>query len=247
MCAAMRVGPTSVQEALRWLEELGLRAAINGRLEMAFLLARAHLTATQGHFDTARGLASQARALGEEYGLDISHARFVAGHIELLAGDTAVAERELRMVCEHYEEVGEFGYLSSSAPYLAEAVLAQGRDEEALQLTERWRADRLTVPEDVDAQTQWRRVRAKVLAQRGELAEAERLGREAVAIASGTADILDLRAEALASLGEVLRLADRPQESRAALDEAIRLYENKGNVVGAGHIRGLLAERPIEA
>jgi tetratricopeptide (TPR) repeat protein len=85
------------------------------------------------------------------------------------------------------------------------------------------------------------------LARRGELAEAERLGREAVAIASGTADILDLRAEALASLGEVLRLADRPQESRAALDEAIRLYENKGNVVGAGHIRGLLAERPIEA
>ncbi len=114
-------------------------------------------------------------------------------------------------------------------------------------MTERWRADRLTVPEDADAQTQWRRVRAKVLARRGELEEAERLGREAVAIASATADNLDLRAQAFADLGEVLRLADRPQESQAALDEAIRLYEDKGYVVGARHIRRLLTERPIEA
>jgi len=151
------------------------------------------------------------------------------------------------MVCEHYEKVGEFGYLSSAAPYLAEAVLAQGREEEALQLTERWRADRLTLPEDADGQTQWRRVRAKILARRGELDEAERLGREAVAIASATADILNLRAEALADLGEVLRLADRPHESRAALAEAIRLYEAKGNIVGAERVHGLLAERPIEA
>ena len=65
------------------------------------------------------------------------------------------------MACEHLEEVGELGYLSSMGPYLAEAVLAQGRDEEALQLTDRWRADRLTVPEDADGQTQWRRVRAE--------------------------------------------------------------------------------------
>jgi len=69
---------------------------------------------------------------------------------------------------------------------LPEAVLAQGRDEEALQLTERWRADRLTVPEDADGQTQWRRVRAKILARIGELDEAQRLGRDAVAIAAGT-------------------------------------------------------------
>ena len=101
------------------------------------------------------------------------------------------------------------------------------------------------MPEDADAQVHWRRVRAKVLARRGELDEAERLGREAVAIASAT-DVLELRAQALADLGEVLRLAGRPQESRAALEEAIRLYEEKGNVVGAGRLRGLLAEPPIE-
>lgn len=68
-----------------------------------------------------------------------------------------------------------------------------------------------------------------------------------MAIASSTADILDLRAEALGDLGEVLHLANRPQESRAALEEAIGLYELKGNVVGVERLRDLLAERPIEA
>jgi class 3 adenylate cyclase/tetratricopeptide (TPR) repeat protein len=243
---AMRVGPTPVMEALRRLEELRSRAAINGRLELTFLLARASLMAMRGQFDAARTLASQARALGEELGLDPTRARYVAGQIELFAGDAAAAERELRFVCEHYEEVGEFGYLSSIAPYLADAVLAQGRDEDALQLTERWRADRLTVPEDADAHAQWRRVRAKVLARKGELDEAERLGREAVAIASAT-DIVDLRAQALADLGDVLRLADRPKGSQEALEEAIRLYEAKGNLVGAERAQGILPERPIEA
>jgi class 3 adenylate cyclase/tetratricopeptide (TPR) repeat protein len=247
MCAAMRVGPTPVGAALQWLDELGSSAAISARIELVVLALRAHLFAYQGQFDTARGFAARARALTEEHGLDSSHARFVAGRVELLAGDAAAAERELRSVCQHYEQVGEFGFLSSAAPYLAEAVLVQGRDEEALQLLELWRADRLTVPEDADGQTQWRRVRAKVLARTGKLDEAERLGREAVAIASATADILDLRAEALADLGEVLRLAGRPQESRAAFEEAVRLYEAKGNVVRSERVRDLLAERAIGA
>ena len=85
-------------------------------------------------------------------------------------------------------------------------------------MTERWRADRLTDPEDADGQAQWRRVRAKALARSGDLIEAERLGREAVAIASATADILNLRAEALGDLGEVLTLADRP----AGVSDSVR-------------------------
>jgi Tetratricopeptide repeat len=84
-----------------------------------------------------------------------------------------------------------------------------------------------------------------VLARRGELDEAERVGREAVAIASAT-DVLELRAQALADLGEVLRLARRPDESAAALNEAIALYEEKGNVVEIGRLRGLLTQPPIE-
>lgn len=234
-----------MEDALRRLEELGSRTALTVRLEVVFRTMRAHLLAVQGDFDAARVFASQAVALAEEHGLDGTHARFVVGNVERLAGDPAAAERELRAACEHYEQVGELGFLSSAAPFLVEVVLAQGRDEEALRLTERWRPERLTLPEDSDAHTHWRRVRAKVLARRGELDEAERVGREAVGIASAT-DVLELRAQALADLGEVLRLADRSQEATAALKEALALYEEKGNVVETGRLRGLLAEPPIE-
>jgi tetratricopeptide (TPR) repeat protein len=243
----MRVGPTPAEDALGRLDEIEPLARGNPRVEEAVLSARANLVAIQGDFEAARDLAAQAVALAEEHGLESGHARFVKGQVELLAGDAEAAERELRIVCEHYEEIEEFGFLSSAAPHLADAVLAQGRDEEALLLSDRWRSDRLTVPEDVDGQTQWRRVRAKILARRGELEEAERVGREAVEIASATVDILDLRAEALADLGEVLRLAGRSQESRAAFAEANRLYGAKGNVVGSLRIQALLAERPVEA
>jgi class 3 adenylate cyclase/tetratricopeptide (TPR) repeat protein len=248
-CVAMCEGPTPVEEALRRMEEIGSRRAINRGLEVRLMLTRARLVAMQGHFDVAHGLVAKGRALAEELGLSGMVNTSVwqaASRIELLAGDGEAAERELRPACEYHEQVGEFGFLASFAPLLAEALYLQERDEEALLLTERWRADRLTVPEDADAHGHWRRVRAKVLARRGELDEAERLGREAVAIASAT-DVLDLQTVALADLGEVLRLVGRPRESQEALEEAVRLYEAKGNVVGAERLRGVLTERPIEA
>ena len=246
--AASHRGPMPVDEALARFAELRPRTEMNRRLGATFLAARAHLEAMQGHFDDAHDSISQAKALAEEHGLHIlldSHTRPAAGYVELLAGDAEAAERELRPACEGTERFGELGFLSSIAPMLVDAVYLQGRYEEALQLTERWRAERLTVPEDADAQAGWRRVRAKVLARMGDLNEAERLAREAVAIAAGT-DYLDARAHAAADLGEVLRLAYRPQESATALEEAIRLYDEKGNIVAAGRLRSLPAEPPIE-
>jgi tetratricopeptide (TPR) repeat protein len=80
-----------------------------------------------------------------------------------------------------------------------------------------------------------------VLARRGELEEAERLGREAVDIAERT-DGLDWRADALVDLAEVLRLAGRPVDAAGSLEEALRLYEAKGVVPSAQRTRALLAE-----
>jgi tetratricopeptide (TPR) repeat protein len=162
--------------------------------------------------------------------------------VELLAGDAAAAEHELRPACEGLERVGELGLLASIAPLLVDAVLAQGRNQEALQLTERWTPERLTVPEDADAQVGWRRVRAKAMARQGDFDEADRLGREALTIAANT-DFLDAHAEATADLAEVLRLAGRPEESATTLDEAIRMHDQKGNLVAAGTLRSLRGVR----
>jgi tetratricopeptide (TPR) repeat protein len=233
--ASMYFGPMPVDEALRRFEEIRIDAATNRRLETGFLDMTAQLEAMRGRFDVARDLISQAKALAKELGPQVvfdSYTARASGFVELLAGDAAAAEHELRIACEGLERVGELGYLSSVAPLLGEALLAQGRDEEALALSERLRPERLTVPEDADAQVGWRRVRAKLLARRGDLDEAERLGREAVTIAS-TSDYLDLRANAFADLAEVLQLAGKPEESTAAAQEAIRLYEQKGNIVAA--------------
>jgi hypothetical protein len=123
---------------------------------------------------------------------------------------------------------------------LVDAVLRQGREGEALDLTERWRPERLTVPEDADAHSGWRRVRAKALARAGELGEAESVGREAVEIVART-DYLDAHATAVADLGEVLRLGGDAEGSVSAVEEAIRLHERKGNVAAAGRLRALHA------
>ena len=88
-------------------------------------------------------------------------------------------------------------------------------------------------------------MRARLLARRGEVEEAERVARDAAAMASRT-DYLDLRAQTTADLAEVLRLADRPKESASTLAEAIRLYEEKGNVAASGRLRGLLPEPRLE-
>jgi tetratricopeptide (TPR) repeat protein len=207
---------------------------------MGYLNGYAHLEAMRERFDIAREVISRAIALGNEqglYALLYAQAYPGAGYVELLAGDPVAAERHLRLACEETARLGELGFLASITPLLVDAVLEQGRDEEALELTERWRPERLTVPEDADAQAGWRRVRARALARRGALGDAERIGREAVAIGAGT-DYLNLKAKAVADLGEVLLLAGRAEESAAMTAEAIRLYELKGNVAAARTLQG---------
>ena len=248
LIATMSRGPMPVDEALLRIEELRPRAELNRKLNIALLEASARLQAMRGRIDAARDLILRATTSAQELGLQIlldSHTRPSAGSVELLAGDAVAAECALRLACEGMERAGELGFLSSAVPLLVDALLEQGRDDEALALTERWHVDRLTTPEDVDAQVGWRRVRAKVLARKGQLGEAERLGREAVAMASTTDDV-DTRAAAVADLAEVLRLAGRQPESSAAAQEAIRLYEAKGNVAAAGKVRARVAKSQIE-
>ena len=86
----------------------------------------------------------------------------------------------------------------------------------------------------------WRQVRAKVLARRGEHAEAEQLAREAVAIGDGT-DALNWQGDAYADLAEVLLLSGKPDEAAAALEQALDRYERKENLVMARRIRDRLA------
>ena len=107
--------------------------------------------------------------------------------------------------------------------------------------TTRAYAAELGASDDALTQMLWRQVRAKVLARRGEHAEAELLAREAVAIGEET-DMLDAQGDVYADLAEVLLLAAKPDEAAAALEQALARYERKGNLVSTQRAQTRLAE-----
>ena len=77
--------------------------------------------------------------------------------------------------------------------------------------------------------TTWRQVLARVGAHRGELAEAERLAREAVAMSERN-DSLDTQCLALWDLAEVLAAAQRPDEAADVLEQALNRCRRKKNL-----------------
>ena len=197
------------------------------------LFSQAFLEAGLGRFDEARELFGRARALLEEVALPVWIAGPLAqcvGWAELLAGNPDTAERELRAGCETLRAIGEVTLLSTVAAMLAEAIYVQERFEEADHFTQV--SEESAGPEDVYSHALWRSVRAKVLARRGEMAEALLLGGEAVTRAESS-DSLHLRWHALVSRAEVLGVAGRAPEAQEALREAVRLAEQKGDLVGA--------------
>ena len=141
----------------------------------------------------------------------------------------------LRRVNQELERMHK-SHFSSQAVMLARLTYAQGHYEEAEALTAA--SERTAQANDVYSQIAWRSTRAKVLARKGELDEAVRLARDAVAIAE-TSDALIAHADAWLDLAEVLWLAG--QEGVAdCVDEAISLYEQKENVAAAGRARAWL-------
>jgi tetratricopeptide (TPR) repeat protein len=126
----------------------------------------------------------------------------------------------------------------------AAAGNVEGRSPDAIDRARRrlgGRAVRLGASDDVWTQMLWRQVRAKLLARRGEHAEAHRRAREAIAIAA-TTDYLDFQGDAYADLAEVLLLGGKADEAAATLEQALERYERKGNLVSAQRARMRLAE-----
>jgi class 3 adenylate cyclase/tetratricopeptide (TPR) repeat protein len=231
-------GSTPVPELLAWLDENEARA----RRDPWFPASRALALAMLGRFDEARAILVETRAELTERGGGIHLATLTGiehAEIELLAGDPTAAAKLGAEGCRLLEELGEQGFLSSAAGTLAKALYALGRLEEA----DAWagRGAELGASDDAFTQMIWRQVRAKVLARRGQHAEAEPLVREAVAIAD-TTDFLNGQGDTNADLAEVLVLTAKHDEAAAALQQALERYERKGNLVMAQRTQARLAE-----
>jgi class 3 adenylate cyclase/tetratricopeptide (TPR) repeat protein len=233
-------GSTPLSSGLPRVEAILEQARGNKLLEELLTRAIAGFYGMQGRFDEARALLTRARSTLEELGrpLDVSTTAFFTGPLELLAGDPAAAERELRAACDALESSGEKGWLSTLAAFLAEALYVQGRLDEAAAAVRRSRE--AATSDDHNAQAFWRSVEAKILARQGKLEEAERLVLDAVAVIDRT-DELNHQADVRMALAEVLQLAQRPADAISVIREGLHLYEQKGNLVSANKARALLS------
>ena len=225
-------GPTPVPEAIAHCEEIVSQADGDHRSEGLVLSLLSRLEAMRGDFERARSLSGEARKTLAELGRSVVafSTSLDSSGIEMLAGDPARAEQDLRRDHAALTELGEKYLLSTVAGELSRALYAQERYEEAEEFARR--AEELAAEDDVTSQALWRSGQAKVLARRGELDTALSLAWEAVERMRST-DALVIEADALVDLAEVLRVAGQAAEARMTLAEALDLFERKGNVVAA--------------
>jgi hypothetical protein len=221
MITSLHYGSKPVQDALERIDELA-----ETHPHPAFILQQAVFHAMKDDVETARTLAAIGEARFHELS-DGPFATLMRAEIEELAGNLEGASELLGVACERFAQRGQATGVATYAPLRGLALCALDRHDEAERLAEQGRA--LAHKDDHLSQSLWRRVSALVHAERDELAEGERLAREAVAEARES-DSPQMQAAALADLAEVLQTADRTAEAAAALRESLELYERKGIV-----------------
>ena len=155
-----------------------------------------------------------------------------AAFIAMLAGDPVTAERHLRLEYESLSQMGEKGFLSTTAALLARAIMAQGKERYAEASELLAVSQQAAGGDDLSAQIIGQGVSARLLADGGRHAEAVQLASAAVALAAQT-DFLSQHADALLDLAHALATAGRVDEAQHAVTQALDLYQHKGNLPGA--------------
>ncbi|MEA2322509.1 MAG: hypothetical protein QOD81_2359 [Solirubrobacteraceae bacterium] len=240
LASAAGAGPMPVAEGIRRCEAIIEQLSADRHSQALSTRPLATLHAMAGRIDTARGLLVRAHAIEAELGVGMNAA---GGQddalVELLGADPAAAETALRRGYADLQEMGERALLATTAAMLGQALLAQGRDDEADAFVRV--AEEAAAPDDLSAQIVARSVRAQLLAGRDLHDDADRLTADAVRLAART-DWLTDHADALMVRGDVLRRAGRMDEATAAVRRALELYDRKGNAIGAGNARRALAD-----
>jgi tetratricopeptide (TPR) repeat protein len=235
---ARTYGPTPVADAIAFAD-LAAERLVDPNWRSFLLQKRALLEAMRGDFDAARDCYRRCKELAFEYGLRLRQGVQTqdGAWIELLAGDAAAAEREVREGYAILAGLEETGFRSTNAAVLADALLAQGRIEEAADAA----ADALALTQADDATTlgtaRW--VEAQIAALRGDFAGAIATAREAVALLERT-DYVVQRSDALVALARVCEAAGESGRAVEAARSALDLYERKGHLVGAAATRAML-------
>ena len=243
---ALRDGPTAVADAIARSEEIVQAGLVDRQAEALVLCSLSYLEGMRGNFDRARELYLQARGLFEELGAAVlaAHTSLTSGRVELLAGNAAAAEAELRRDYDALGVMGERYFRPLVAAVLAQALHAQGKLAEARELVDE--AHGMADEDDIETQAVWRAVAARLHAEDGAVEEAEALARESVSLLRST-DAPVMQADVLIHLALVLRDRGQLEEARGVLEEARDLYRAKGVVPSEAKIGELLSELAVDA
>jgi tetratricopeptide (TPR) repeat protein len=230
-------GPRPVPGSIARCEEILEGSGRQKRVSASALRALAALKAMAGEFEEARWLLTRFSAIFEDLGLRVTAASAAETYaeVELLAGDAAAAEQRLRPAYSQLAEMGESSTSANLAALLAQALHLQGRDGEAVAVSNVTPAE-----DDVSAQVHLFAARARALAAVGRGDEAELLARDAVERARRT-DFLVMRGDALSALAEVLQGRGGRAEARRLLSQALELYRDKQHLVAIRRTVDLLA------
>jgi tetratricopeptide (TPR) repeat protein len=233
-------GPTPVPAALTATASILEQVHGDPSAEPLVLSVHASLLALEGESVAARQMLARQRELLENSGqrmlLWASWGQ-ATGRVELSAGDPARAEGPLRESYIALTEVGERGFASTVAGQLAHALIALGRNDDAIEFAEACRA---AAQGDVLSEILWRTASARVLAHRGESDEALALAETAVAIAFDT-EWPNVQGDALLDQTRVLHQCGRDHASEPAA-AALSVYRQKQNRVGTTRAERLLVE-----
>ena len=186
-------------------------------------LGRAFAAYDRGDTEVARPLIRGAIAGIGRWGYPIIAAAndSVAGVMELLNGNLSEAESFLLSAVEELERRGERAYLSRVKAQLASLRVAQGRHQEALELSDE--ASLVAGPHHRFGRVHAKAAGARACVGLAELEQAKIAAEEAVALAE-TTDSPDHRAVARLALAEALAAAEEFPDALAAGREAVRLW-----------------------
>jgi len=232
LAMSAQYGPMPVPDAIATCEEVLARAQDDRKARALTELAIGHLEAMRGDFERARLLYRRSRASLEESGYFFSAATtsLDSASIELLAGNLAAAESELRADYRRLEEMGERNYITTTAGLLADVLYRQGRYDESAEFAAV--CEHLASPDDIASQFLWRCVCGKLRARQGAPGEAESLLSAAMTLIE-TSDQLDLQGNGLLDLAEVRELGGAPADAAVLCERAAVLFECKANTVSA--------------
>jgi class 3 adenylate cyclase/tetratricopeptide (TPR) repeat protein len=227
-------GPTPLAHAVAFSQERLRLARHNWRrsLEADMLHLLGIGEARRGRFKTGRQALTDSTAISEDLGLRYmaQWSRRSLGHLELLAEDPRAAEQALRWSYEVMDEMDLKGSLGEAAVPLADALLKQGRCDEATRVLEKVQDDWATGDASIEAPLLI--VRAKLFLAEGRYDRAKRLAAQALRLVK-TTDWACLQADILLAYGEVLLLADCTEDAISILRRALKVAKDKEYVVAA--------------